>query len=322
MYLYTFIVLPLYFLSIIFSLSSMSWMLIWIGMEMNLLTFVLIIMKSPNNMMKSESTMKYFLIQSIGSMIFLLTIHSNMIYYNENSLKEVWLPSMALMLKSGMAPLHSWTPDIINKFSLFSLFLFISLQKIVPLMIMFSSWFPLLIPLSMINVIVGNLGSISQSSITKMIIFSSINTTGWMIMSFMESYYLFLVYFIQYTLISYFMYKFLVKTQIKWLIQVKSNVNSIKWFYFTIIMSMSGFPPFVGFIPKWLLIKKVFYLNSMPMFLMIMLSILTLFFYLKSSLSIITNSSFMKKWKSKKTMKISLLTMINIFGPLMFFMFN
>uniref|UniRef100_UPI0030FE022D NADH dehydrogenase subunit 2 n=1 Tax=Egeirotrioza rufa TaxID=3132082 RepID=UPI0030FE022D len=320
MYIYNFIILPLYIFSIIFSLSSSSWMMIWTGMEMNLLTFILIIMNKTNNMMKTESTMKYFLIQSLGSLIFLLTLNMNMIYYNEKSLMYALVPPIALMLKSGMSPLHSWSPPIVSKFSPMSMFMFLTLQKLVPLFILFCSWFWILPISALLNIIVGSLSAINQSSLLKMLIFSSINNIGWMMLSIMKSMILFLIFFLNYFLLSFIMMKYIFYYQIKWIIQIKSFKNNIKWLYFSLIMSLSGFPPFMGFTPKWTILKNLNTTMPLIIILAILLSIYTMFFYLKSSLSLIMNSTISKKWNLNSQSMMNLIFFINLMGPVSLFM--
>nr|YP_009501983.1 NADH dehydrogenase subunit 2 [Trioza anthrisci]AWU49064.1 NADH dehydrogenase subunit 2 [Trioza anthrisci] len=322
MYMYNFIIFPLYFLSIIFSLSSSSWILIWMGMEINLLVFIFIVLKHPVSMMKTESSMKYFLIQSMGSLIFLLTINSSMIFYNEKSMLTALVPPLALMLKSGIAPMHSWTPPIVSKFPPSSFFLFLTFQKLVPIFIMFSSWFWIVPPISLLNILVGSLGGISQSSLTKMVIFSSINNIGWMMLSMMNSFFLFNIFFLNYMMLSYLMIKFIHTLQIKWIIQIKSYKASIKWFYFSIVMSMSGYPPFMGFTPKWLVMKYLYLYNPILITVSIMMSAYALFFYIKSSISMITNTMYMKKWYLESKFKINLMFIINFMGPVLFYLIN
>nr|QKK36461.1 NADH dehydrogenase subunit 2 [Trioza erytreae] len=322
MYNFNIMVFPMYLLSIIFSLSSSSWILIWMGMEMNLISFIFIMLNHPIYMMKMESSMKYFLIQSLGSLIFLLTINNSMIYYNEKFLIFAMVPPMALMLKSGMAPLHSWTPMIVNKFSMKNVFLFFTLQKLVPFFILFSSWNYMISYISNINIIIGTIGGMTQSSLIKMMIFSSINNTGWMMMSMMNSFSLFLLYFMNYFVLSFFMMKFIFKLQIKWIIQINILSMKIKWFYFMTVMSLSGFPPFMSFTPKWLIMKNLYTHYTLNILLGIIFSTISLFFYIKSSLIMLTSYSSVKKINSIKLLSTNIFMLINLTGPFMFYIFN
>nr|YP_009501892.1 NADH dehydrogenase subunit 2 [Euphyllura phillyreae]AWU48896.1 NADH dehydrogenase subunit 2 [Euphyllura phillyreae] len=308
-------ILPMFFMSIVYSLSSSSWMTIWVGMEMNLLMFIFIILMKKT-MMSNESSMKYFLIQTSGSLIFLFSLTVNMIYYEEWSNINAITPPIALMLKSGMAPLHSWSPEIVCKFDSTSLFLFLTLQKIVPILIMFSSWINLMMFIAMTNIIIGSIGGISQSSIRKMMIFSSINNIGWMMMSISISMNMFWLFFSIYFIINLLMIMLIKNFKINWILQIKSNKMQEKLSFFCILMSLSGLPPFLGFASKWLVISKN--MQNMPMinFIAIFFSIFTLFFYIKYTINMIFMSVSNKKWIINFYManKYFTLNLINIMG--------
>nr|YP_009139054.1 NADH dehydrogenase subunit 2 [Cacopsylla coccinea]AKE49769.1 NADH dehydrogenase subunit 2 [Cacopsylla coccinea] len=293
---YCTIIFPMYIISISFSLSSNSWLSIWIGMEMNLLTFIFMLLETKT-FNSTESSMKYFLIQSAGSLMFLFSIAMQSSFSNEPFFISALVPPLALMLKSGIAPLHAWTPDISMKLSPMNLFLFTTMQKIIPLLVMFSSWSLLMKWVIPLNIIVGSLGGISQSSINKMIIFSSINNSGWMMLSLTESLFLFYIFFLFYFKMNFLLMNFLVENKIKWTVQIKNQNFFKKISFSSLMMSLSGLPPFMGFIPKWIILKKVVFFLPMVSLISIFMSIFTLFFYMKLTISMLLSSSASKKWK-------------------------
>nr|YP_010600869.1 NADH dehydrogenase subunit 2 [Cacopsylla jukyungi]WAL33199.1 NADH dehydrogenase subunit 2 [Cacopsylla jukyungi] len=313
------VIFPMYILSISFSLSSNSWLSIWIGMEMNLLTFIFLVLntKSFNS---SESSIKYFLIQSVGSLLFLFSITTQSTFCNESFFIYALAPPLALMLKSGIAPLHVWTPDISMKLSPLNLFLFITMQKMVPMLIMFSSWSILVKWIIPLNIIIGSLGGISQSSMNKMVIFSSINNSGWMMLSLTESMFLFYIFFLFYFKMNFLLIMFLVENSIKWTVQIKTQNFFKKLSFVSLMMSMSGLPPFMGFIPKWIILKKI--MNSLPVIslISIFMSVFTLFFYMKLTINMLLYSSVSKKWKLQFSSKwpSSILTLMNLTPSLIF----
>lgn len=316
---YKFIVVPLLFFSIVFSLSSSSWLTIWIGLELNLISFIFILMQEKT-IMKTERSIKYFLIQAIGSLIFLLSININIIFYNEISSINALTPPLALIMKSGMAPLHSWTPPVVRKFPPLRLFIFLTVQKLVPIVIIFSSWFILCSWVSVINILVGRIGGIIQSSFYKILVFSSINNIGWIIISLINSFLLFLVFFLIYRLINYLVVKFISIKKIKWIIQVKLNRYPHKLILLSMIISLGGLPPFIGFIPKWIVIRRIFLFIPLLTFMGILLSIFTLFFYLKSAFRILVPVSLNPKSTINLTPPFNFFTLmiINCCSPLMF----
>lgn len=195
-----------------------------------------------------------------------------------------------------MAPLHSWTPPVVSKFSPTRLFMFLTIQKLVPIVIIFSSWFSICTWIAFINIVVGRIGGIVQSSFYKILIFSSINNIGWIFISLIQSNLIFLIFFAVYTVMNYLVVKFIKLIKIKWIIQVKLNRFPQKLLFFRLIISLSGLPPFIGFIPKWIVVKKIFFFIPVLAFVRIFISVFTLFFYLKSTLSILIASSRSLKW--------------------------
>lgn len=307
-------------LSIIISLSSSSWIIIWIGLEINLLSFVFILIK-PSTYYSLERTIKYFLIQSVGSLIFLVTIRINIIYFNEISTINAILPPLALTLKRGMAPLHIWTPDILEKFNYFGFLLFITIQKLVPLFIIYSSWIFLTPWICLCNLIVGRIGGIRQSSIRKIVAFSSIRNRGWIIIALSYSHFFFILFFFLYFITNIIIVVYIKKTQNKWLTQIKPQQKQEKMFFFSLILSLRGIPPLLGFLPKWIVIKKISLYAPTISLTGILFSLFTLFFYIKCAITTIIKSSEIAKWKIKyspiKTFFLFFI-LINIISPLIF----
>nr|AUT13416.1 NADH dehydrogenase subunit 2 [Mycopsylla gardenensis] len=314
------LILPLFFVSLFMPISSSSWILMWMGMEFNMLMFILMILMKKN-LFTTESSMKYFLIQCSGSLIFLLTLSSNFIYFNEWPLMNMMLPPMALMLKSGMAPFHIWMPEIIKNFNFLSLLFFFTFIKIPPFMIMFSSWFNMMIWTSMINIFMGSIMGITQSSLIKILISSSINNMGWMMLSLMNSNLLFMIQFIIYFFLLYYIFLMMNLKKIKWMIQINFYSFFMKMFFYINFLSLAGLPPFMGFFPKWMILKKMFLFIPFTIFIFILMTILNLFFYLKSCINMMFLFNMKKKWNMKFKMNflfMNLHLLININGILMF----
>nr|ATN42484.1 NADH dehydrogenase subunit 2 [Calophya schini] len=313
---YNLIIYPIYSFSIILGVTSQSWTLIWVSLEINLLSFIflLLIKHTPTS---AEAGMKYFMIQSLGSLILLTAMTMNMFFNNEFSPMAV-TPLAALMVKSGVAPLHTWTPNIISNFPWVNFMLFLTAQKIVPVIIMFSSWFNILWIIIMINIMIGSIGGILQSSFKKMMLFSSINNVGWMMLS-MSSIVMFTLFLSVYFIMNLVMIKFISKNSMTWIVQIKSFNLYSKLVFFSLMCSMSGIPPFLGFMPKWMIIKKIH--STLPLLTMISLisSVVTLFFYFKVTLtSILGSSSASKSTLTMSFYGMKFFMMMNLMSPGLF----
>lgn len=61
----------------------------------------------------------------------------------------------------------------------------------------------------------------------------------------------------------------------------------IKFFIFLNLLSLGGLPPFLGFLPKWLVIQNLVEINQIfILFIAVCLTLVTLYYYLRISYSI------------------------------------
>ena len=83
--------------------------MIWIGIEIRMLRFLLVLMFS-DLYQEQSNTVKYFLFQSMGSIILLLRI---------SLLRELkMLRILVTMIKLGIAPFHLWFISLMRKISI------------------------------------------------------------------------------------------------------------------------------------------------------------------------------------------------------------
>nr|WKW76329.1 NADH dehydrogenase subunit 2 [Teinopalpus aureus]WLF86366.1 NADH dehydrogenase subunit 2 [Teinopalpus aureus]WLN31357.1 NADH dehydrogenase subunit 2 [Teinopalpus aureus] len=306
------------FFSTLISISSNSWLGCWIGLEINLLSFIPLISNSKN-LLSSEAALKYFLTQSIASINFLFTILLMMIIlknFEINNLMSIMINSSMLM-KMGSAPFHFWFPNIIEGLSWFNCFILMSWQKISP-MILLSYYINtnFLLMIMILNVIIGVLGGINQTSLRKLMTFSSINNLGWMLAAMMISENLWMFYLLMYSFLISIMcllFNLLNTYFINQLFIINMNF-SIKISLLINFLSLGGLPPFLGFFPKWIIIN-IMIMNKFFIitFIFIMMSLIMLFFYIRIIYSSIMFNYFKMKW-FKFFMKNNLISYINLFS--------
>nr|YP_010048889.1 NADH dehydrogenase subunit 2 [Paralipsa gularis]QPK77262.1 NADH dehydrogenase subunit 2 [Paralipsa gularis] len=292
--------------STLISISSNSWFGCWIGLEINLLSFIPLISNS-SNLLSSEASLKYFLTQSIASINFIFSILLKLFMmknFEINNFISIMINS-SLLMKMGSAPFHFWFPNISEGLSWFNNFLLMTWQKITP-MILLSYYFNknFIMIIMIINAIIGAIGGLNQTSLRKLMTFSSINNLGWMLASIMISENLWMFYLIMYSFlisIMCFLFQLLNMFFINQLFI--SNMNyMIKMFLLINFLSLGGLPPFIGFFPKWILINFLLTNNFfITTFIFIMMSLIMLFFYIR-----IIYSSFMFNYINLKWMKIYL----------------
>nr|UPL65868.1 NADH dehydrogenase subunit 2 [Thaumastocoris safordi] len=283
-------------------ISSKNWINMWIGMEINLMSFIPLIFKEKNNA-TSEASMIYFLAQSLGSILFMISIINSFLLKSLmiNNLNSMLLMS-SLMIKLGSAPFHYWMTMIVSKINWFNILILMTWQKIGPLSIITNLNQNMNMNLFIIMcIMVGAMGSLGFSSMKLIMAYSSINHLGWMMASIKYSSYIWILYMIIYTLMMSQLTMFFIKNNIKNVNQFnyyKDN-KSNKMMIMLQLLSMGGLPPMIGF---WMKISVIYLLimnNDMMMtIIMVMFSMITLFAYMRSMSSSMLMSSQMLKYKN------------------------
>nr|QGX06846.1 NADH dehydrogenase subunit 2 [Ypthima motschulskyi] len=306
------------FFSTLISISSNSWLGSWIGLEVNLLSFIPL-MSNPHNLLNSEASLKYFLTQSIASINFLFSIILNLFLMKNYVLSNFFtiMINSSLLMKMGSIPFHFWFPNIMEGLSWFNCFILMTWQKITP-MILLSYYFYInfLMFIMISNVVIGAIGGFNQTSLRKLMAFSSINNLGWMLSALMISENLWMLYFFLYSFLISMMCFLFYMLNIFYINQLFNfNINFfIKFFIMINFLSLGGLPPFLGFFPKWLIINYLIY-NKLYIitFFFILMSLIMLIFYIRIIYSSFMFFSFKFKW-FKIYIKNNFLILINFFS--------
>nr|YP_008239020.1 NADH dehydrogenase subunit 2 [Elophila interruptalis]AGO90249.1 NADH dehydrogenase subunit 2 [Elophila interruptalis] len=294
------------FFSVMISISSNSWFGCWIGLEINLLSFIPLISNNKNILM-SEASLKYFLVQSLASinLLFCILLKMSLLKNFEMNFFISILMNSSLLMKMGSAPFHLWFPNIIEGLMWFNSFILMTWQKITPMILLmyyFNKTF--LIIIIIMNSIIGALGGLNQTSLRKLMAFSSINNLSWMISAIMISENLWILYFSLYSFLISIMCLLFSMMNMFFINQLFFiNINYlIKLMFLINFLSLGGLPPFIGFFSKWIIINFLMNNNLILLnFVLIMMSLILLFFYIR-----IIYSSFMFNYLKLKWIKIKI----------------
>lgn len=273
------------------TISSNSWLRAWIGLEINLLSFIPLII-NYNNLMASEASLKYFLTQALASTILLfsviLIIFSINInwYFQEFILIYPIIINSCLLLKIGAAPFHFWFPGVIEGLNWTNNFILITWQKIAPLILISYFIIPnLFIIIIFFSILIGSLGGLNQTRLRKIIAFSSINHLGWILAAIISNENLWILYFYIYTFLSLtilILFDILKVFHINQIFFIINNNPLIKFIIFILLLSLGGLPPFLGFAPKWLVIQYITINNNILLIIIIVcLTLITLYYYIR-----------------------------------------
>nr|QAY82067.1 NADH dehydrogenase subunit 2 [Hyphasis sp. REN-2018] len=302
------------------SISAYSWLSMWIGLEINLLS-IIPLFKSNINLYPIESILKYFIVQSLASMMILFSIIMSMnmnefIPQNSNYWFAMILNS-ALMTKLGIAPFHFWFPEVAEGLNWLNNMILLTWQKLAPMILImynFNMTFYMSI-IIIISTITGSIMGINQISLRKILVYSSITHMAWMLASMMSMKMIWTIYFIIYTLMTIMIIVMFNNLNIFYLKQLFLNFNqnkNIKMLFIYNFLSLGGLPPFIGFLPKWLtinfLINNNFYILS---FFLILFTLITLYFYIRITFTTLTFN--MKETTIKSTQLKKMMNTFNFF---------
>nr|WHM51810.1 NADH dehydrogenase subunit 2 [Stolotermes victoriensis] len=297
---------------ILVSISSNSWFGAWMGLEVNLLSFIPL-MLSYNNVYTTEASMKYFIVQAMASssllfMVVMIMLTESAFSFEKNLYKSIIIMT-PLLMKMGAAPLHWWFPSVMEGLNWNNCILLMTLQKMTPLMLISYQMKTNLFSLTAIlmSTIIGSMGGFNQTSLRKIMTYSSINHTGWMLSAMMISENLWIMYFIVYSMLTTTTVMIIKPLNISFINQVmlmNEEMKPTKFMMFTTLLSLGGLPPFLGFLPKWIVIQYGI-LNGLGFMITVMVftSIVTLYYYLRmcyTSFMILHNEM---KWNTKPLMK-------------------
>nr|AVE15435.1 NADH dehydrogenase subunit 2 [Atergatis integerrimus] len=267
------------------AISSSSWFGAWIGLELNLMSFIPLII-SKMSPYSSEAALKYFLIQALASTLIILS--SCLIMRSSNLTLMIIL--MALLLKLGAAPFHFWFPQIMEGLSWLQTIILMTIQKLAPMfLISYLTLTPLAAQIILLSAIlsahVGALGGLNIMKLRKIMAFSSINHMSWMLVALIINDSLWMMYFFFYSIISSSIVLFFHSLQLFSISDLLTFSHSTLFSSILIpisLLSLGGLPPFTGFIPKWMMIQAML-MNNMffPLLFLLSSALITLYFYLR-----------------------------------------
>jgi len=206
------------------ALSAESWPIIWLILEINLMSFITQITKKWS--MKTQ-TILYFIVQSVGTIVIL----SGGLLSDRTALIGHWA-TLGLLLKTRLAPFHFWGAVLVTKMSSRVAYMFLSWQKIVPLMLLFR--LNIMLGFLILNIMIASICSVRTKNIHTMIFFSRLLHICWVLSSPAT---IAFKYFVFYSIILVPIFVF--------------GINPI------LILNLAGLPPLTGFFIKIIVLQTV-----------------------------------------------------------------
>nr|AAG00760.1 NADH dehydrogenase subunit 2 [Trapelus ruderatus] len=308
-------------------ITSHHWLLAWVGMEINMLAILPTIAK-PKTTRATEATTKYFLTQTIASIMMMMASTANAWQTGTWNITQTNNPFsstiiiLALTTKMGAAPFHFWLPEVLQGSSMKTALLISSWQKIAPTTLMYmisnNTQAIILILIGLLSILIGGMGGINQTQMRKMMAYSSINNTGWTVMTMATLPSIAMFNMIIYIIMIIPMFMMMTSTATKTLqdISIMWTTSPMLTYLMALLMLSTGsLPPLTGFMPKLImldeLIKQELLIISTTAALMSLISLLFYMriMYLSAMLTPPTTSASQTKWR-QQTKQPNLTTML------------
>jgi NADH-quinone oxidoreductase subunit N len=292
----TFVLSMFALLGMMVMISANSFLLLYLGLELLSLALYAMVALQRDSGLAIEAAMKYFVLGALASGLLLYGM--SMIYGATGSL-ELGRISAALFgghanrnilifglvfvvsgiaFKLGAVPYHMWVPDVYQgaptAITLFigtapelAAFAFMTRILLGSLGAVAYDWQGMLMILSLLSMIIGNVVAIAQSNIKRMLAYSTIANMGFMLMGFLtanvDGYSAAMFYMITYVMTSMVTFGIVLLLsrdgfEAERIDDLKGLNQRSPWYAFLMLLAMfslAGVPPTVGFYAKFSVIE-------------------------------------------------------------------
>jgi len=287
-------------------LYSNNLLVLFVGIELLSLPLYMMILLTREQSYSKESAVKYYILGSVASAFFLLGLvlvfgassaqFGNQVFINIEKLKEAstqlvqidhlfligsTFMLLASLLKIGVFPFQNWIPDVYQGANSAMTYYLVTVSKIAALLVflklmmsgflLHADFFQIALQwIVVLSMIFGSLFALYQTSMKRILAYSGVAHSGYMMMSFMgfgydgkgsiDSFVLYLFPYAFFSGLVFFTLQLLEKekgSEIN-LFDLNGLVKQRPFASFLLLIGVfgvSGMPPFVGFLTKFYVLK-------------------------------------------------------------------
>nr|YP_009710902.1 NADH dehydrogenase subunit 2 [Tinaminyssus melloi]QGA47505.1 NADH dehydrogenase subunit 2 [Tinaminyssus melloi] len=186
--------------SLVLGLSTNNWFTLWVSLEINTLTYLYIAFNYNN--ISTNSCMKYFIMQTIPSSIFIMIISLNEINTLNNATNTIIL--LTMMMKLGLGPLYNWLLELTETMNWLGFIMLNTLQKLLPLYIINMTLMNNSFSKSMIifSSLLSCYMMYNTTSMKKFLAMSSLIHLSWIIYMMMTTNHSWVIYYLMYVFLA------------------------------------------------------------------------------------------------------------------------
>lgn len=309
-------------------LNLMNILFIYVLLELQSILISILICLKKSNRYSIEASIKYFILGSFSSLIWLygfsiiygstglLSLHdmnlffeyfeqlNNLLVITSIKISSVFI-LVGLLFKIYSAPFHFWLPDIYEGAPTSVLIYISSVQLFFMVFFFLKIYYYLLFDLiklkqfiiyiiAIFTLLFGSVGTLVQRRIKKLISFSAITMNGFFLFSIVNNNSFLVETSLMYLIIYIFNILLLFSLLLNIFVSGKNNIvylsdlfkmysknKSISTLFTILFFSVSGIPPFIGFISKLFWLKSIVMEYNVFIFLLLLVFLIVSFYYFR-----------------------------------------
>lgn len=262
-------------LSSLLLVSSVSWLSIYLAMELQTLTLFILAAIKRDSAYSTEAGLKYFVLGAVSSGLFLFGCALLYGVSGEVSIQGInsvltsdvgkILITVSLLFKLSAAPFHMWAPDVYEGAPTITTALLATVPKVAvfSILVQIGPVINVVLVCALLSIIYGSVGALNQTKIKRLLAYSGIGHMGFILFGVaigsFESIQASLIYMIVYVIMSVCSFSIILSLNLtKNLIVEVSGLSRdnpvIALTLGLIFLSTAGIPPLAGFLSKWFIL--------------------------------------------------------------------